>query len=511
MNAVPARLPIGRLLVGFASESGNARALAQRLGADPDLQPHQPQVLAFNDIDVASLGQGDVLLAISSSFGDGEPPANGEQFFETLRQAPALPGLRYAVFGLGDTGYPRFCGFTKALDAALSERQAQPLLHRVDADLGYEHFFRQWRPVLGQVLGGDASAGQQLRLQVTAYGEDNAFAAPILERRRLNSSDPAAWHLQLDISGSGMAYRAGDTLHVVPENDPALLQALATWYGDNAAVAALHDRELRLLGKGVLRELARLGGSEALKGLLRVSQKRELDAYLYGLDLLDVLQDHATPDSVPVARLRDLLSPRLPRAYSIASHPHNGQLSLCVREVRYTLRGRERFGTATGSLLRGGANARVYCRSNPGFHLPDADAAPLLLVGTGTGIAPLMGLMQELQASSGTREVRLVFGEKHRAHDYLYREQLQAWQARGALAGLHTAFSRDGADKVYVQHVLLQRADDVRGVLSRGGHLYLCGNKRHLEGAVRGAIDAIGGEGHWDALRSEGRIHCELY
>ncbi|MGE8254278.1 MAG: flavodoxin domain-containing protein, partial [Stenotrophomonas sepilia] len=124
MNALPTSTPFSRLLVGFASESGNARALAQRLGAG--LQPHGPQVLPFNDIDVASLGHGDVLLAISSSFGDGEPPANGERFFETLRQTPTLSGLRYAVFGLGDTGYPSFCGFTKALDAALSDRQAQP-------------------------------------------------------------------------------------------------------------------------------------------------------------------------------------------------------------------------------------------------------------------------------------------------------------------------------------------------------------------------------------------------
>ncbi len=509
MNALPTSTPFSRLLVGFASESGNARALAQRLGAG--LQLHGPQVLPFTDIDGARSGQGDVLLAISSSFGDGEPPPNGEQFFETLRQTPTLRGLRYAVFGLGDTGYPSFCGFTKALDAALSERQAQPLLQRVDADLGYEQFFQQWQPVLGQVLEGDLSAGQHLHLQVTAYGEDNAFAARILERRRLNSSDPAAWHLQLDIAGSGMAYRAGDTLHVVPENDPALLQALATWYGDTAAVAALHDRELRLLSKGVLRELARLGGSEALKGLLKVSQKRELDAYLHGLDLLDVLQDHATPDSVPLARLRELLSPRLPRAYSIASHPCDDQLSLCLREVRYTLRGRERFGTATGSLLHGGDHARVYCRSNPGFHLPDTGEAPLLLVGTGTGIAPLMGLLQELQAKACEREVHLVFGEKHRQHDYLYRDQLLDWRTRGVLAGLHTAFSRDGAEKIYVQHVLQQRGDEVRDVLARGGHLYLCGNKRHLESAVREAIDAIGGEGHWDTLRNEGRTHCELY
>ena len=102
MNALPTSTPFSRLLVGFASESGNARALAQRLGAG--LQLHGPQVLPFNDIDVASLGHGDVLLAISSSFGDGEPPANGEQFFETLRQTPTLAGLRGQIktAGLAD-------------------------------------------------------------------------------------------------------------------------------------------------------------------------------------------------------------------------------------------------------------------------------------------------------------------------------------------------------------------------------------------------------------------------
>lgn len=506
MSAVPA---IDRLLVGFASESGTARALAQRLGAD--LQGHPAQVVPLNDIDVASLGRGDVLLAVSSSFGDGEPPANGERFHEALRQHGDLSGLRYAVFGLGDTGYPRFCGFSKALDAALAGRGAQPLLQRVDADLGYESFYQQWQPVLGRVLSGEAGAGQSLCLQVTAYGQDDAFRAPIVQRRRLSGSTPAAWHLQLDVSGSGMLHRAGDTLHVVGDNDPGLLHALARWYGDAAAVAALQDRELRLPGKAVLRELARMTGSDALKQLLKTSHKRELERYLHGLDLLDLLQDHATPDLVPLERLRALLSACLPRAYSIASHPGDGTLGLCLREVRYTLRGRERRGTATGSLLQGDGPARVYVRSNPGFHLRSDDPAPLLMIGTGTGIAPLMGLLQQLQASGHRREVHLVFGEKHSEHDFLYREHLLDWQQRGVLAGLHTAFSRDGADKVYVQHVLLQRAAQMADLLARGGHLYLCGNKAHLEAAVRQAIETIAGDGCWDRLRGEGRLHCELY
>ena len=453
-----AAAPIQRVLVGYGSESGNARALAHRLGAFPALQRHAPQVLPFNDIDVATLGAGDVLLALSSSFGDGEPPANGERFAEALRQCPALPGLRYAVFGLGDTGYPQFCGFSKTLDSLLGDRQARPIMQRVDADGGYEHFFEQWAPVLGDVLDGNPSAGRDLRLQVTAYAEDNAFAAPIIARRRLNARDPAAWHLELDLRGSGIAYRAGDTLHVVAPNDPSLLHALASWYGQSEAVELLRHKELRLLSKSLLRELARLTGSDALKDLLRSSQRQALEAYLHGADLLDVLNDHASPDRVPLERLVALLSPCLPR---------------------------------------------------------DPDA-PLLMVGTGTGIAPLMGLLRELGAAGQQREVHLVFGEKHRDHDFLYQQQLEAWRADGRLQGLHTAFSRDGTAKYYVQHALAEQAGTVGDLLQRGAHVYLCGNKQHLGVAVQDAINTImpaqeGGVSTWDTLQAEGRLHRELY
>lgn len=512
MNA-PA--PIQRVLVGYGSESGTARALAHRLGAFPALQAYAPQVLPFNDIDVAGLGAGDVLLALSSSFGDGEPPANGERFAEALRQAPALSGLRYAVFGLGDTGYPRFCGFTKEMDALLGERQAQPIMNRVDADACHEQFFQRWAPVLGEVLGGQPDAGRDLHLQVTAYGEENAFIAPVIARRRLSRSEPAAWHVELDLRGSGIVYRAGDTLHVMAANDPHLLDALAAWYGDPAAIDLLRHKEVRLLGKTLLRDLARLGGSEVLKGLLKVSQKPALEAYLHGSDLLDVLMDHATPDNVPLSRLAELLSPCLPRAYSIASAAGD-TVALCIREVHYAHRGRARRGTATGWLLHGGDSVRVYCRSNPGFHLPDDADAPLLLVGTGTGIAPLMGLVHELRASGSRREVHLLFGEKHRADDYLYEEVLREWHADGWLATLRTAFSRDGTDKYYVQHALAEHADEVRDLLARGAHLYLCGNKQHLEGAIQQAVNAIHpgvdpATTAWSSLHAQQRLHCELY
>lgn len=514
MNAAAA---IERVLIGYGSESGNARALAQRLGAQPFLQPHGPVVLALDEIDIASLGPRDALLVVSSSFGDGEPPGNAERFLEALRRTRMLPDLRYAVFGLGDTAYPRFCGFTKALDAMLAERLATALVNRVDADANHAAFFERWLPVLAQVLQGDLQAGRDLQLQVKAYGADDAFAAAVVERRRLSASHPAAWHIRLDIAGSGIVYRAGDTLHVVPENDEDLLGRLASWYGQPEAAAVLRRKELRQIGKPLLRELARLGGSETLKGLVKVSQRAALEAYLHGADLLDVLEDHCTPDTVALAQLAELLPACLPRAYSIASQADADSLDLCVREVRYVRGGRVRSGACTRWLLDPGTErVRIFSRANPGFYLPSDADCPLILIGTGTGVAPLMGLMREAAASGRRREICLVFGEKRRAQDFLYRDELEAWRERKVLDRLITAFSRDTDAKYYVQDAMAEHGDYLAGLLQRDAHIYLCGNKRHLEGAVEQAVGGLMGSGEpqpapWQRLSEQGRLHRELY
>lgn len=515
-----------RVLIAYGSESGNAKALAEGLAAAPCVAALQPQVMPLNDVDLqASWGDEALLLIISSSFGDGEPPGNAEGFLAQLRQSGALAQLRYAIFGLGDTAYPNFCGFTKQLDALLQERGAQAIINRVDADIGYADFFARWQPVLEQVLQGDAQAGLALSLRVIAYGENDAYAAAILERRQLNQAapdaEPGAYHIRLACEGSGMRWRAGDTLHVLAQNDPQLLAQLAQWYGAPEAAELLRDKELRQISKGVLRELARLGGSDALKGLLKFSQRQQLEQYLWGADVLDVLQDFCTPEKVPLAELAQLLSPRLPRAYSIASHGQAGHIDLCIRHVRYERQGRQREGMATHWLLTQGGPVQVYCRANPGFHLAGDAAAPLILIGTGTGIAPLMGLLRELQASGQPRQTCLFFGEKRQAQDFLYREELESLQAEGVLHKLVTAFSRDGAEKYYVQHALQEHAGTLRDWIAQGAHVYVCGNKQHLERAIGAAFDALladtqqgaadPDETPWQRLVREGRVHLELY
>lgn len=262
--------------------------------------------------------------------------------------------MRYAIFGLGDTAYPHFCGFTQALDARLTQYGARAIVNRVDADVNFEPFFTTWLTTLGKVLAGDAQAGRDLHLRVTAYGEDHAFSAALLERRPLSARTPQAWHLRLNIAGSGIVYRAGDTVYLLPENDEGLLSRLADWLGRPEAVDALRRRELRQLSKTTLRELARLADGEELKGLLKIRQRKALESYLYGADLLDVLHDFCPPHAITLENLLALLPVCLPRAYSIASATRK-RASICA------------FATCVmnAAAARGAARQPAGCSSIP--------------------------------------------------------------------------------------------------------------------------------------------------
>ena len=523
---------IERLVIGFGSESGNAKALALQLSQHPALQTYHPVVQPLGGIELADFcgdaGSGQALIIVSSSFGDGEPPGNAEQFLAQAQQAHELRGLQYAIFGLGDTAYPQFCGFTKQLEQLLQARHAHALMERVDADACYLEFFQRWLPALQAVLQGNSQAGQALGLQVCAYAEDAAFEAPLLALEPLSSSQPAAYHVRLDVQGSGMAWRAGDTLYVLPENTPDILQAIGQWYGAPEVALALRTKELRQLSKTVLRELQRLSQNEALKELLKFSQREALQTYLWGADLLDVLQDFCTPEQVPIEELLAIVSPCLPRAYSIASAGNGRYMDLCIREIAYEKGARPRWGTATHWLLSQPQTVRVYCRSNPNFHLTADAQAPLILIGTGTGIAPLMGLLREMQTGPIHRETCLIFGERSSTHDWLYRQELQAMQHEGLLSHCITAFSRDQAQKYYVQDAIAAQSPLLLRLLAQGAHVYVCGNKRHLERSIGQAMDAltaptaqpqdcdapdnaIDKPTTWEQLTQEKRVHLELY
>ncbi|WJH38156.1 sulfite reductase flavoprotein subunit alpha (plasmid) [Aliirhizobium terrae] len=514
-------LGISHIVIGVGSESGNASGLAARLAADPSFRPFAPRVEKLATLDIDTLGRGGVLVIISSSFGDGEPPATAEGFLERLNALHAPLNVQYAIFGLGDVAYPNFCGFTKTLDAALAACGSTSVVNRVDADTDYEEFFDIWRKTLLATLKGDREAGKSLALQVKSYGENSAYRAPIVERERLNGGAPYAWHYRFDIAGSGIKYRAGDNLYVVPANDPGLLSRLADWFGSDDAYELFGPKEIRNVGKSFLRNLARLAQNDALKELLKSSNRASLETYLYGRDLLDLLMDFCARETVTASELAQHLPDIQPRAYSIASDGDPNHVDLCVREVSYNLQDRDRQGAATGFLGRAQSTAPIFVRANPRFRLPADEKAPVIMIGTGTGIGPYMGLLKNAEQCERSAETCLIFGDRRSESDFLYEERIRRWQGTGLLSKLITAFSRDGNQPYYVQHALFDNSKHIWRLLDDGAHVYVCGSKTNLGQSIDDAIHRIAVQtgdltedlAHEFLLRlnQDQRLHKELY
>jgi sulfite reductase (NADPH) flavoprotein alpha-component len=234
-----------------------------------------------------------------------------------------------------------------------------------------------------------------------------------------------------------------------------------------------------------------------------------------------VLGDFCEPVHLSLEDLVEWLPDCLPRAYSIASHDNPGYVDLCIREIAYEMADRSRTGTATGHLAGPLPEVRVFARSNPRFHLPRQIDHPVLLIGTGTGIAPLIALLEQIERQNSPAQTCLIFGDRRRASDFLYQSRLESWQHNGVLDELITAFSRDADTRYYVQDAMLEHGAYLWALLGQGAHLYLCGNKNNLERAIEqallsiamtfGQLDKDDAQTFVDDLSAGNRIHKELY
>ncbi len=507
--------------IAYGSESGNAKQLAEELFQQLD-SSHSPLLMTLNEVDLDALQENDTLLIITSSFGDGEPTGNAELFYEKLIAQPLIQ-CKFAVFGLGDVSYSQFCGFSIAVDKCLRECGAFPIAQRVDADTHYRYFFEQWKNAILEHFAGNESTLKNLNLQVKAYSENQSFPATIQTAKQINSGEFPVFDIHIDITGSGMNYQPGDLLYVLPPPNQSTLSRLADFYGalSEEQLTAFGNKELRQIGKPILRALVKKTANPDLKKLIKMSAAAELAKYLYGRDIADILNDFCTPDKVGIDDLLAILSNQLPRAYSIAScgKASPNLVRLCVREVDYELDGKHYYGSGSHFLSHSaaGSEVRVYVRANPHFHLPDDRKTPVIMIGSGTGIAPYLGFLEQHRQG----ESHLFFGERYRQHDFLYCDELARHIENGSLTALYTAFSRDQEQKYYVQDALTEQGDTVWQLLQDNAEIYLCGSKNNLAKPIDNALRDIAiRHGNLNeeeakawllALNSDNRFHKDLY
>ena len=458
-------------LIGFASQSGFAEQLAWQTAGQLQAAGLPVRVQPLAAVSEDDLQQANHALFVVSTFGDGEAPDSARGFERKILGQPlGLNTLNYSMLALGDRQYPHFCGFATRIQQWLSERGAQSLFAPVQVDSGDPEALHHWQQQLSQLTGGAPSA----TWQAPSYNNWT------LEQRQLlnpGSSGSGVYLLGLTAPDASHTWQAGDLVEVMPRQSAWAVEHLLDGLGLSAETLVHLD-----------------GLQETLAQALASRQLPENRGHLVGL--------HAQA-------LVDALIPLNMREYSIASIPQDGVLQLIVRQERHP---DGSLGLGSGWLTEHaplGAAISLRLRRNSGFHLP-AEPCPLILLGNGTGLAGLRSLLKA-RVAQGQQPNWLLFGERNAAHDFYCREELQGWLASGELTRLDLAFSRDQAQKVYVQDRLRESADEVRRWLADGAAIYICGSLQGMASGVDHVLIEMLGAEAVELLIEQGRYRRDVY
>jgi sulfite reductase (NADPH) flavoprotein alpha-component len=510
------------LIVGYGSDMGNAEdaamSFAEALEEDMGICT---EAIELNQLDLADLESTTHLIAVISTFGEGEFPDNAALFWEAVSTETAcrLDHLKFAVLALGDTSYDLFCNAGRLLDERLAALGAARLAERVDIDGSYVQPAAAWTTDIVKLIAADRTDPGPAVVVVARPAEQHAdepgrdrnqpVDARVTVNRLLSApgSDKEVRHYEVDLTGTGIAYSAGDSIAVHASNDPALVAAMLgeLCVGPDHAVAGYdeplgellaHRLEIRTPSRALRALVAGRTEDSAAATALSDDAAAEPGSWLYGKDVIDLIR----LAELTVGEVVDTLRPLQFRDYSIASSPlaHPDHAHLTVATVRYTAADRRHGGVASTFLADRGETVRVQLRPNHSFRLPAADV-PIIMIGPGTGIAPFRAFLQERQACGAGGRSWLFFGERRRATDFHYADELHGFLESGALTRLDVAFSRDGNagdPKQYVQQRMWEGAAELFAWLQDGAHVYVCGDAERMakdvDAALRGLVTRCG-------------------
>jgi sulfite reductase (NADPH) flavoprotein alpha-component len=551
------------LTILFGSQTGNAERLAKRVSRDAAKLGFAPTLHELCKYPPEQLAADKAILVVTSTYGDGEPPDNARAFWTALQRdiIPRLEMTRFSICSLGDSNYPRFCQFGRDLDARLESLGARRVHPRQDCDVEFDRPFQTWLEGALAALSGEATEpgppasdnGPRVAKPESIaenhsdspshsipWSRANPFPARLKTNRRLSRDGSArdVRHFEIELGDSGLTYEPGDAIGAWPANCPALVDAVLDELGRDGEeavpgrgegmvplrLALLHHYELRRISPECVRHFAEGTGDSTLRRLTSPEANGELQHFLHGRDILDLLKLQPGIKPAPSEFIR-LLRKLQPRLYSISSSlkAHPGEVHLTVSAVRYEAYQRQRTGVASCFLAdRAGATTPVpvFIHPNRAFRPPEP-GVPVIMIGPGTGIAPFRAFLEERRAVGAGGRSWLFFGGQHRNTDFLYEEEIHAFQRDGVLTRLDLAWSRDQHARIYVQQRMLESGPEIWSWLEEGAAIYICGDAtrmaKDVEVTLHRIIESAGGRSneaaaeYLESLKRARRYQRDVY
>jgi len=552
-SGAPQTLSEASLTIIYATETGNAEGIANRLAAGLEHQGTRSELHAMGDFRPTALRKLKNVVFIISTHGEGDPPDEALDLFEYLdsERAPALPELNYRVLALGDRSYTKFCEAGRQLDEKLQNLGARSFGERIECDVDYESDANEYTDEVLQYAKENLDTGDQavgtstpgpshLSLVPTEsrWTRAQPFSAEVGQVQKITgtNSDKDIYHLEILLDDPDMLYEVGDSLGVWASNDPQLVDSIliALQIGPSEIVN-FNDEDMTVSHAVTVHlEITRLGMDTVL-AYAQASHQGQLEAHFSGLDaneqkafieqrqLADLVEEY--PAQIPGQTLVEILRPLAPRSYSIASSQKAvaEEAHLTVATLNSNATGTMRQGVASSFLnqrLKPGEFVRVFLEPNRRFRLPEDPQAPIIMIAAGTGIAPFRAFMQELEESRADRDSWLIFGNPHLRTDFLYQREWLHWRDTGLLNRIDTAWSRDQAEKRYVQDVVKEQAVLIDQWLQSGAHIYLCGSLQMGQAVLDALQEALSVQRQIEPeeaatlltqLRRDKRIKKDLY
>jgi sulfite reductase (NADPH) flavoprotein alpha-component len=550
--------PASLLNVIYATETGHSESIASELAASLEQQGFSVELHSMDNFRPATLRKLKNVAFVISTHGEGDPPDEALALFEYLEseRAPKLSELNYRVLALGDRSYQFFCEAGRKLDKRLQTLGARPFGQRVECDVDFaddaqaynEEVIQYVRDKLAtdkQSPATDFSGNPHLSLvpHESRWSRRLPFTAEVGAIQKITGagSTKDVYHIELSLEDSGLQYQPGDALGIWAPNDPQVVdRILEILQIDPAKQVHINDQQLSIkdaltdhleitrLGIDTVFAYANVGDQNQLKTLFSGFEADQQQDFIKKRQLADLVDGY--PAQFAPQALVELLRPLAPRSYSIASSQQmvDEEVHLTVATLYSNAIGKTRRGVASGLLnhrLKPGETVKVFLEPNRRFRLPDDEDTPIIMIAAGTGCAPYRAFMQELEARSTKNRTAgpdswLIFGNPHLRTDFLYQREWLRWRDTGLLNRIDTAWSRDQAEKRYVQNLVEEQAERIDQWLQRGAHIYLCGSLQMGQAVQLGLQNALAqqrGIGSDAAatllaeLRRERRIQKDLY